>query len=330
MPHSLRVLWGVACVCVMLQATSALGGAVALSSPDPFAPVYDLYLADKPVEARELLIKIVDQAIDNTGAISLEASAGPQARMGFASVVEGVMLSFKLELPHGGDKVPAGVVDLSTRTIQAMDRFAKEAMQAAGKDPIIQQQEKLARSRLQQLLYRVVKTLVVVGEPAQVDAYLKQNQAIIKDLGVPVDRMLSGGQPVPLSGIPTPVAVEGRVLAAAATLAQYYDALSRMDPQALQACLTPDSTQAVAILARINRKAKETGEFDSPGPATFDARTTLRITVDPDKPAEFDLAVEEIVKSCRKAGRSFSQRESDHFRFRVVDGECKLVISRGN
>jgi len=37
-----------------------------------------------------------------------------------------------------------------------------------------------------------------------------------------------------------------------------------------------------------------------------------------------------MIKSCRKAGKSFRQRESDHFRFRVVDGECKLVLAQRN
>jgi len=270
-----------------------------------------------------VLIKKIDERIQYGDRMEVKNPTDANELLGFCSALNTIAACVAMELQHGGGKVSPDMVNLSTRVIQAMDRYAGKARGFAG-DPFVQRLEEFGRKYQTQLMTKVVSALRAAGDRAQADEFIKQHEAIIKERGIPLDEAHTN-PPAPRM-TPTSVDVEGRTLAATLLLVRYYDALSRKEPMLLQGCLTADSKPAAAILAERDREVKAKGDFDTLDSVKVDAKTTLKIAADSATPAEFVVTVADVVKTFRKAGQAIVRRESDQFRFRLVDGGYRVVV----
>lgn len=303
---------------------------VAWSAPEPPGkPVHDLYKAGKPAEARELLIKMTDKAIEDTAKLDDKKDHFvPQTKLGFSVAVADVAYCFDLELKYGDGKIPVAMEQLSTRVLRAMERFALEGMSLGSNDPQraarLADQLRFAHSSQGQLIVKVVRALQATGDAGRATAYIKEHDALIQSLGIPVARVLPTTQPI--GSVPARMEVDGRALAAFRMIDKYYDALERKDVRALQACLTTDSKTAINILAEVDQEAKDEGIFDALGPVNYDAKTSLRITNDPANPKDFRVDLVDAIKSFRKGTAVLKQRESDHFQVQLTEDGYRIRI----
>lgn len=307
-----------------------------LSAPlPPGHKVFALYEAGKLEEARKALVEFVKVHTASGDRIVIEDAIDAETRLGVNVAVDVVLQCFTFEQKYGSPSKE--LLEASRDAMAAVDKAVKEVTGKFTDSERVTKVLEYCQSRKAKLLAAEIVALRNDGQSEQAKTLVEQNAAFLTAQGVPVESLLPTVTTVPVPSATTngfPQAKEesvgpGAVLPLCQLILAYYQALAAEDAGALDKCLVagPEFLDGKGIVKRLSAERASERDFDAIGPAFFDSQTVLQVL--PAAEGELRVVCSKVVKSFRLRGKSFSQRESDQFKVRIVDGAYKIVKTKG-
>ncbi len=317
----------------------ATSGGVCGSEPlGPGYDIFNLYHAGKLKEARKALRTWVTTQLEGIGTRPITSHVQAEGRLvaggGAAGVVTNCII---LERQHNpGARIPNEVYEAADAVRKATDDgfAAFEATPAELRDKVgtrVQGAKAFSVKAKTELLKLELAELRRDGREDRAREILAEEADFMAANNVKADDLLPA-IPAPakptVAPAPPPVKLNGRELAIMQLLLAYYQALSAEDAAALDRILLqgPDLKAGKDIVAEIARERAAERDFDSIGPVVFDDESSL--VVIEKSPDELQVTARRANKSFRLGEKVFTQRESDVFTIRIVDGQYRLVILR--
>lgn len=300
----------------------------------PGHEIFELYKKGKLDEARKKVRELAKAALKEVKANRSSKAWDIECKLGAQITVEIVAACFELERQHGKKGiVPQELIDAARMARMALDLALADA-RTAGEAVIAQvhRGEQLVRRAEQQKAALLSREIVAFRDSGQLDRakrLIKDNAGFIKKAGIPVDDLLV--KKPPASAPPRAGAAEeisGRQAAILKLVLDFYRALSQEDAGALSAllCKGKDMRTGEDIVKQLDRERKTRKSFEKCGDVRFDSRSKVQIS--PKGKGEFEVKCSGIIKSFTAGKRNVTQRESDLFAVKFVDGEYKLVFAK--
>jgi len=294
----------------------------------PGHEVFALYEAGKLPEARAALAEFVKEQATAGAAIDVQSPIDAEGKLGVSVAVDVVLNCFSLEQKYGS---PSKELFQASRDARAAaDKAVKEVSGKFTDSDRVSQGIKYCNRMNATLLAKEIVALRNEGQLEQANALVKQNAAFLADQGVPVENLLPTVKTVPTvstNAVPEDMDESigpGAALPLCQLILAYYQALAAENVEALDKCLVlgPEFLDGKALVKRISEERTNKRNFDVIGPVVFDNETTLQVV--PATEGKLRVDCRNIVKTFVLRGKSFTQRESDPFTVRLVDGMYRI------
>ncbi len=327
---------GLLAVCVAVGVASILSSAEAEGASEPPAlghEVFQLYRARKLGEARAALVKLAREHVESAIAIKSPKRIDQQGRAGLGALANAVAYCFDLERKYGeAGHIPRELLEAAKLTREGIDTVVGEARRDLDAETYarIAGTVRYAEKQKAKLLVKEIKALLDMGRKEEAVLLGQRYSRFLTFMEIPTNEV---GLPTVLF-LPKPaeperpqeLAVSWETAAILQAVLEYYRALAAEDAAALNRVILqePGATTGEDMIRELNRERETERDFDALGPVRFDSKTLIKIT--PKGGDEFEILLQSVLKSFRLGEHTFTQREPDRFRVRLVDGAFKIVM----